>query len=70
MRKHDKLAWATLFIAFKLVLANIAAYITHFVEMIPRTFEGDPTTADVVLLISGAILPFIGMFHGWYIWFT
>lgn len=58
-------AWLTIygFIIFLIALlgSSAAAMITHIVVCIKAGSWG--------LLIAGALLPFIGVIHGWGVWF-
>ncbi len=49
------------FAAFALIIANVVALVTHIVTCIQA--------GAWILLGIGCLLPFIGVIHGWMIWF-
>lgn len=56
--------------AFALFSAVIASWITHVVWWIGLAMNGElDTGGEIVLAILGTIIPFIGMIHGFMIWF-
>lgn len=52
--------WKTVFGLVALIIITMGAWIQHIITCI--------NDAEWLFLIAGAILPFIGMIHGWGIW--
>ena len=51
-------------------VSSIAAYITHILWGIKLLSAAvNPATGQIVLGVLGAVIPPVGVLHGWLLWF-
>lgn len=63
------IAWLTTLAGF--VVVNIAAWFTHVVWIVKALASDHGATAGQITLgILGAVIPPIGVVHGWVLWFS
>jgi len=64
-----KFAFGLLVIA--MVLSAVPAFITHVVWWIKLAMaEQLDTVGEIILAVAGTVVPFVGVVHGWILWFT
>jgi hypothetical protein len=52
-------------------LIAVASWVTHFIWSLLTLFSGDMDTfSEVAIALLGIFIPFIGCFHGIYLWFS
>ena len=52
------------------IVSSIAAYCTHLVWVIGKLAgDGGVTIGQGILGLAGAVVPPVGVVHGWMIWF-